>query len=141
MRQLKFSGPETKGDKDAFHFGKMAHYSRPDMAYLDFDLKRPNRNSPRLNPLFVVSRLVGVHPEWFCYERTRRGWHVIIKLAEKLKRAELVALQACLGSDRRREALNLMRVLGIRCYGVTGYWARRWNILYGGKLLNTRRRK
>lgn len=84
--------------------------------------------------MFTVARLVGVKPEWFCYERTKRGWHVLIKLQQALRHAEMVALQACLGSDRRREALNLMRVLGMRCYGVTPFWARRWNILYGGKL-------
>ena len=112
----------------------MAHFAKRNLAYLDFDFKRPAQESPRINPLFVVSRLVGVIPESFCYERTRRGWHIIIHLRENLAPAELVALQACLGSDRRREALNLMRVLGMKRYGVTDFWKRRWNILYSEKL-------
>lgn len=81
--------------------------------------------------------MVGLIPrEGICMERTRRGWHVLIKLRERLLPSELVALQSCLGSDGRREALNLMRALAIRkeCDGVTPYWKKRWNILFSGKL-------
>lgn len=44
--------------------------------------------------------------------------------------AEIVALQAVLGSDRRRETLNLMRVMSE--FGPEGN--KRWNILYRSKL-------
>jgi hypothetical protein len=70
-------------------------------------------------------------------ERTRHGWHVIFRVLEKLTPAETVALQSCCGSDGRREALNLMRALSLRmkrCYGVTPYWRKRWNILFAGKV-------
>jgi hypothetical protein len=112
----------------------MQHFSDPRFLYLDFDFRRPDRRSPRLRPIFTVLRIVGVRPDrqrGILLERTRRGWHVIIKLREKLKPAETVALQACMGSDGRREALNLMRA---RCHRVTPYWGRRWNILFSGKL-------
>lgn len=69
-------------------------------------------------------------------ERTRRGWHVIIPLKENISDAEMVALQLCLGDDRKRGALNLMRAMAMRkgCNGVTGFWDKRWNILFSGKL-------
>jgi hypothetical protein len=63
-----------------------------------------------------------------CYERTARGWHVVIGLSISITPIETVALQAILGSDPRRESLNLMRVL----YG--GGSDKRWNILYKRKL-------
>ena len=114
----------------------MAHRTRLDHAYLDFDYKRPDSQSPRLRPMFTVFRMLPMpKPETFCFERTRRGWHIIIPLGEKLKPAELVALQTQLGSDRRRECLNLMRVLAMRKFGVSTFWRGRWNILYGGKIL------
>lgn len=116
----------------------MAHFSKSNMVYLDFDFPRPDRRSPSLRPIFTVLRMVGLRPsrQTIALERTRHGWHVIIQLSERLKPAEIVALQACLGSDRRREALNLMRALALRkrCNGVTPYWRKRWNILFGGKL-------
>jgi hypothetical protein len=50
-------------------------------------------------------------------------------------RGELVAFQACCGSDLRREALNLMRVVGIRTTPIRSkFWRDRWNILYSEKV-------
>lgn len=117
-------------------WGKMQHYSEPDRLYLDFDFQRPDRRSPRLRPFWTVLRMVGLRPLQTIMERTRHGWHVIIKINRELQPAETVALQSCLGSDGRREALNLMRVLAMRkkCYGVTPFWRARWNILYSSKL-------
>lgn len=116
----------------------MQHFSKSNTAYVDFDFARPERKSPKLRPLFHVLRMVGLRPSrsTVCLERSRHGWHVIIPLSEKLTEAEMVALQMALGDDRKRGALNLMRALAIRkgCNGVTPFWARRWNILYAGKL-------
>lgn len=69
-------------------------------------------------------------------ERTRHGWHVIVPLSEKLTEAEMIALQLCMGDDRKRGALNLMRGIAIRKGGdsVTAYWRKRSNILFGGKV-------
>lgn len=99
--------------------------------YLDFD--RPL--APSLTSLFAVFRIVGVRVVWLCYRRTRRGWHVIVHLNDRLLPSEAIALQACCGSDGRREALNLMRVIGIRTAPITSrYWIERWNLLYSTKL-------
>lgn len=114
----------------------MQHYSKNNVAFLDFDFQRPDRRSPRLRPIFTVLRMVGLRAGAITLERTQHGWHVIIPISEKLQPAEMVALQLALGDDQRRGALNLMRAVAIRkrCNGVTAHWGRRWNILFSGKL-------
>lgn len=47
------------------------------------------------------------------YDRTKRGWHVVIEWDRAFPPVALVALQAILGSDSRREALNFMRALSL----------------------------
>lgn len=99
--------------------------------YLDMDQPA----SPRLAPIFAICRIVGVRPMWIEYRRTQNGWHVVLVLRDRLERAEIVALQALCGSDKRRETLNLMRVLAIRRTPITDpFWQQRWNLLYSRKL-------
>lgn len=74
--------------------------------------------------------MLHINPTWIRHDRTKRGWHVSVRLSKSLSPAEIVALQAVLGSDPRRESLNLMRVIFQR-------WERapqRWNLLYREKL-------
>jgi hypothetical protein len=99
-------------------------------AYLDFD----NVRAVRSYIVFSTLRLIGIKPTSLRYERTRHGWHVILTHATKLSAAETVALQCVLGSDRKREALNLMRALAIARGRYPRFWIRRFNILYRGKL-------
>ena len=96
----------------------------------DFDFPR----GPSLRPMWVTLRTCALRPRFIQYARTRRGWHVVIGLRETLEPAEQVALQAVLGSDRRREGLNIFRVLCIRRAGATQFWQARWNMLFKGKL-------
>lgn len=112
-------------------FGRIKEIaSRSDRALLDFDFRRV----PRLGPMWAVCRIVGLRPRSIRTDRTRRGWHVIVELNERLQAAELVALQAVLGSDNRRECLNLMRVIGMRKHPVSPFWRRRWNLLFERKI-------
>lgn len=60
------------------------------------------------------------------YDKTRRGWHVTVAINKKISPALIVAAQACLGSDLKREAFNLMRVQQLP----RGYFRARWNVLY-----------
>lgn len=60
------------------------------------------------------------------YDRTRRGWHVVVAVTQALSPAITVAAQACLGSDLKREAFNLMRIQHLP----RGYFRGRWNVLY-----------
>lgn len=54
-------------------------------------------------------RTINVSPKWIRLDRTNRGWHVIIPHAANVSPLEEIAVQAILGSDRKREAMNLRR--------------------------------
>jgi hypothetical protein len=84
--------------------------------------------------MFAVLRTIGLRPVWVRTDRTRRGWHVRIRLTRRLLPAETVALQALLGSDDRRECLNLMRVMSLARQDPGPYFRRRWNLLFKEKL-------
>ena len=71
-------------------------------------------------------RLFGLLPKWVRYDRTNRGWHIIIRVNRDLVPLEVVALQTVLGSDRKREAFNLARVMA--------GGGPKWNILFERKL-------
>lgn len=110
--------------------GVVDHVADASMVYLDVD----RRSAPSARSLYACCRIVGVSPLWLCYRRSTHGWHIIMAIRDQLEPAEIVALQACCGSDPRREALNLMRVLSIRRKGIGGFWSTRWNLLYAYKL-------
>jgi hypothetical protein len=84
--------------------------------------------------MLAVLRTIGLRPQWLRTDRTRRGWHVIIKLTRSLLPAETVAVQALLGSDSRRESLNLMRAISVQRRDPGAFWRRRWNLLFTYKL-------
>lgn len=56
----------------------------------------------------------------------------MVILREKLEPMALVAMQAILGSDPMREALNWVRASDPK--QLRGHWAQRWNILYDRKI-------
>lgn len=58
------------------------------------------------------------------------GWHVVVILADTLTPTEVVAVQALLGSDPRREAFNLARA---RKLPTLRPWRDRFNVLYDEK--------
>lgn len=99
------------------------------MTFCDYD----EPTAPHLRPMYVVARLCGLVPKWVEYYRTRRGWHVTIQWSRKLEPLAIVALQAVLGSDPRRESLNLMRVLN-KADIKHGGKQNKWNLLYSRKL-------
>lgn len=101
---------------------------------MDIDsYKIPERNT--IPNVYAILRIVGSYPEALCYKRTARGWHLIIVFPRQcMEMAELVTLQAVLGSDPMREALNLMRTIQMRKYKLPAYWQSRSNILYDYKV-------
>lgn len=132
-------------------FGIVKETARADRVYLDLDFpKRTARQLARARRLPVnvargiapipviraVCSIIGLDPQWVRYDRTAKGFHVVIALPwrQRLQRAECVALQACLGSDSRRELLNLMRARSIRMHGAPPHFRNRWNLLFERKL-------
>lgn len=98
---------------------------------LDYDMARP---VPRLAPLLSRLRVIGLRARWFSYRRTKHGWHVEIGIDSALTPSELVAAQAVLGSDLRRETMNLRRAISLRVHKHSRFWRARWNILFREKL-------
>jgi hypothetical protein len=72
-------------------------------------------------PVFGRLRVVRVN-----VARTRHGYHVRILVKNKIPRMELNFLQLALGSDYRRECMNLRRLISCK-------QMRSWNILYAFK--------
>lgn len=60
------------------------------------------------------------------------GHHVMVKLADSLPVLAVVAIQAIIGSDWRRETYNLQRALVLA--DAPDFWQHRWNVLYASKL-------
>jgi len=127
--QLMLSRPDQAWE--VRRIGVIRTVGGPHDVFLDFDL---GAVVPRLHPIWRLCRLVGLRPVWIESFRTRKGWHVWIRLRERLTPAERVAFQACAGSDPRREELNLMRVVAIRRNDPGPYWRERWNLLFERKL-------
>lgn len=67
---------------------------------------------------------------WSCY-RTRRGWHVEVAVKRRWHPWRVIAVQAILGSDWRRETYNLRRVAAWRT--LPGIARQRWNVLFTQK--------
>lgn len=97
---------------------------------LDVDAGRTPCTIGRL--AWLLSR-AGFTPVWLSQVRSPggKGWHVELKIAPAPRSlAEVVALQAILGSDQAREACNLQRVRTVEAGKLSPYWAERWNVLY-----------
>lgn len=103
--------------------------THPYRTYCDYDYRIPRRYVLMVR---AVANICGLKVRWMRIDKTRRGWHVIIHWNIALAPAEQVALQFALGSDRRREALNLMRVLSLARHPSPN--KRDWNILFSRKL-------
>lgn len=97
---------------------------------LDFDGKLPRDFAKRLDWIadtvpFTVARV----------ERMRShsgGQHVVVHVREQLPQVIVVALQALLGSDYKRETFNLIRVMWLSV--TPRFWRARLNVLYDSKL-------
>jgi hypothetical protein len=66
------------------------------------------------------------------YGRTKRGWHIGILHSSNLRPVERVALEAILGDDPMRAAMNFARARNEK--RMPKFWKQRWNIFYSYKL-------
>jgi hypothetical protein len=108
--------------------GVVKELAEPHKTLCDFDGQLPADLYERC---LRLSRMIGVRmTSWRC-DRTKRGHHLVITWARDFEPAQIVAMQAILGSDPNREALNLLRLLS----KPEGEMAQRCtNILYSKKL-------
>lgn len=110
---------------------------------LDIDSRRKydKRFIPKcsLNYYHLAGRLRslrgGINIESITYAPTRKGWHIIVHVQQKLQPIVQIALQAALGSDIKREVLNLQRYFSFKGKKIPEFWRDRWNLLFSRKLL------
>ena len=75
---------------------------------MDFDFKKNFKEF--LERMSVAYFLLDLHPIKSEIYETQHGYHVYVYLAENLDNWEIVAVQAILGSDFKRECFNLNRI-------------------------------
>lgn len=118
-------------------FGVIDHVSDHDTQRAIFiDIDAHNLGANHTPNIFSLCRVLGITVENACYHRTRRGWHIALSIREALCPVERVAVEAILGDDPQRAALNFMRAMQIgKMNGRDSeFWNQRWNILYAKKL-------
>ncbi len=95
------------------------------LLYLDVD-----RRTPPQVIAFVTEccRRWGWPLDGIRYDRTRRGWHIVVGVRKRIPPALVLAAQAMWGSDPRREMHNLGRVQNLA--NVPIFWRDRWNVIY-----------
>lgn len=120
-------------------YGVIDQRAERNKVMLDYDFGPKFGGAPRIAPIFTGLRICGLAPRGpIVYRKTRKGWHVWFFVYDQRRprktftAAELVALQAVLGSDRKRENLNLMRALRLR--GASTFAKQRWNLLFSRKV-------
>jgi hypothetical protein len=118
-------------------FGKVKLLGNSTLALIDVDYPETRTYQQTCR----VLRKVGLSVEYIRYDKSAHGWHMVVKLEQKLTKGEMIALQLLLGSDPCREEWNLMRAISIRQNKITGPWAKRWNLLFEKRLEEPCRKK
>lgn len=98
----------------------------------DYDGEIPSDVWDRLE---MVARIEKLRIRYVRFDRTRHDYHMIVACSDFARKhgswmspERLVALQAILGSDWKREAFNLHRVRNLKDF--PAFWHSRWNVLY-----------
>lgn len=92
---------------------------------IDYDRAIPRDFDKRLALMQRVQRLRFVLVR---IDKTRRGYHVVIVVRQRLAFWRVVLLQAVMGSDWKRELFNSRRVNAWRA--LPAFWRERANVLY-----------
>lgn len=86
---------------------------------------------------FLRAQVLTRHHAWpvvfTMLRRTRHGWHLLIAVDAELDPVTVVAAQAILGSDWKREVFVLYRAARLGSYAPHWRLAKRWNALYSSK--------
>jgi hypothetical protein len=102
---------------------------------LDFDSRTPP--SDLLERIRALFRWLGGRPAVVGVWRSNsKGWHVLVETRARWAAdpVTVVAAQAILGSDAKREMFNLMRAIGLKKRPLFWRERHRWNTFYSRKL-------
>jgi len=84
-----------------------ADFGKPGMLFIDVDSQSISERRLKIRQLI---RILGIKAKFIRYDKTKHGWHIVISTPHKFTPLETIAIQAILGSDRVREAMNLRRL-------------------------------
>lgn len=94
--------------EDAELHGLLCVVPEPDELFLDIDDPKDLDHLDAMLAVFVEN---GVYAERLKDTRSKSGnRHVYVRFGRTFEPMERIALQACLGSDRKRELLSILRV-------------------------------
>ncbi len=105
--------------------GVVKAYWSPQWVMVDYDQPAP----PELARFWDLAHLIQWRLEYVRYDRTVRGWHVIVEWEKRVRPIESIAMAALWGGDPIRESFNLARILGPD----RGHNPR-WNLLFEYKV-------
>lgn len=112
-------------------FGRVDCRGVSDRLLLDFD----SPEKPDWNRILRVCRRHRLGLRAARLNRsTNGGWHVVLVLARRVKPWQALVLQSVMGSDWRRESLNLLRLWDGPEPRKRFRWT--WNVLYNEKVYN-----
>lgn len=130
-RGARFGGRFNDRTWQVSRFGVVKEWADdPRVLLCDYD--RPG-DCPRVPQLRAVCNRVRIHALWFRQDRTRHGWHLVVRCRERFTDMERVNLQLLLGSDPNREGLNFFRARSLAAFP-SAFWSRRWNLLFERKI-------
>jgi hypothetical protein len=117
-------------------FGHIDPISNIDYRYalfIDYDRKQlPKRLTiPKIHSAFRAMGFSGGYRA-IRYSRTHRGWHIAIMLRKPVSATQRVAMEAIIGDDPMRAAMNFARARNI--HRMPLFWKQRWNIFYDYKI-------
>lgn len=107
--------------------GQVKATYNPGLVLCDYDHSHP----PGIPEVMARLRVCRLSPVFLRYDKTQHGFHIVLKVKEPLGPWETLALQAILGSDPRREAMNWFRLANTPG---TKQAEKHWNILYERKI-------
>jgi hypothetical protein len=114
------------------HIDKISNIPANRAAFIDFDsVDEPRLTILRINSAF---RAMGYSQGYDALRisRSKRGWHYAFILRGKVTPAERVAIEAILGDDPMRAAMNFARARN--AHRMPKFWRQRWNIFYDYKI-------
>jgi hypothetical protein len=125
-----------QGRLSFYKYGELDYtlHALPENQTLFIDIDCQDDDVCNIRHINSMVRVIGLHPQVYCYAKTRRGWHIAIVFEETFSELERISLQSIFGDDSFRAALNFMRYWQSKGKSVPKFWKSRSNLMYKRKL-------
>ena len=99
------------------------------MKLIKIDIDKPRISTHDVNKILKVKSILGLDINSVKIEKSHSGnYHITFEVQNNLNDFEIVAIQAMMGSDYKRECYNLLRVASGK------FKNKEWNILFKKKI-------